>query len=190
MKIKVLLLSNNRSDLLAKTLASITPALNGFDYDLVVVNHSGDILQGRKQLCSYLSDEDYVLSLEDDWLCNEENTNWVSKSIGVLEKYSDIGIIRLRRSNDGQKPEIITSERDGCKLISCWRSGWTSNPHICKRSVYDKLLPVPKKVSNKNGFEQEFAKRYNASGFATAKLSGYRDEGVFIHIGGGRGMNV
>lgn len=191
MKLKVLILSNNRSDLLAHCLSALVRGLNGYSYTLVLVNHDDVIWRGRKVLCSYIDESDtHILSLEDDWLLSQPEGDWLGEAIQAVDQYPDIGLIRLRRAKDGQQPEKLTEERGNITIVKCWRSGWTSNPHLCRREVYDELLPVPEGVLHPNGFEQEWAKRYNFLGYSTAKLNGYRDQGVFVHIGNGRGQNV
>lgn len=186
MRLKVLLLSNNRGDLLAQTLNSVALSLHGFSYTFIVVNHDGNINQGREKLLSHINEADeWLLMLEDDWICNEDNGYWISDAITLLQKNKDVAFIRLRRDGDGQNDVDHVEKRHGIDIVECWRSGFTHNPHICHADLYRKLLPVPMKKN----LEIEFGKRYNELGYKTAKLNQYNKYGVFTHIGGGRGFN-
>ena len=186
MNIKILILSNNRSDLLSHSLSSLVRSIHGYNYTLVIVNHDGNINQGRAKLLSHINEkDDWILSTEDDFLFNHISTTWLSDAIILLQKNPDIGLIRLRRSGDGQRTEKHIETRSGIDIVECWRSGFTHNPHVCSADLYRKLLPVP----DKGHLESEFGKRFNRLKLKTAKLNTYKHYGVATHIGGGRGVN-
>ena len=186
MKIKALILSNNRSDLLSHSLHSLSKILHDRDYELVIVNHSGNINEGRAKLLAHINENDqYILSTEDDFLFNCTDGHFIDIAIKELERNPDVGKIRLRRSGDGQRKEKLIEQRDNLNIVECWRSGFSHNPHICHADLYRKLLPVPER----GHLESEFGKRYNRLNLKTAKLNCYRHEGVATHIGNGRGVN-
>jgi len=110
----------------------------------------------------------YVLTLEDDWACESPGHAWLEQALRILETQHDVGLVRLRRLDDGQcghfkrhrrevalrhhpwsveplPAEIVeTRHVDGepFYVASAEWVNWTHNPTLCRREVRDWLGPL------------------------------------------------
>ncbi|MCO5164803.1 MAG: glycosyltransferase [Planctomycetes bacterium] len=106
----------------------------------------------------------YLLTLEDDWRCLAEGPEWLELAVAVLESQPDVGVVRLRRRDDGQcghfrhhRPEValrhhpwsvvplpdvvetrIVNGQQVYVAAAEWVN-WTHNPTLCRREVREWL---------------------------------------------------
>ena len=91
-------------DFLKESLGEFT------DYEWIELDCTNlTIGKGFNQLVSQVK-TDFVLYAQDDFGFFP-NGNWVEKAINILENRKDIGIIDLRKENDGETPWMV-SKRD------------------------------------------------------------------------------
>lgn len=190
----IAILSSNRKDLLQATINSLLNTITYPHWELVVYNHDGSIGQGWNSLYKRMQGE-YVLMCQDDWFFMEKKWDWLQECIQVLDEVDDLGIIRLRKDNDGQAEESIGKRilfySEEKKLdfkmrdVACVGGGFTLNPFVCKKALIGKLGEVAGKRKIHGLAEMELRDRYKAFGYKTFKLDN-DDGGVCIHIGRGR----
>lgn len=191
--LSIAILSNDdeRLDLLEATIHSLLSTIKYPRYEIIIYKHEGTIGEGW----NYLTDRvngDYVLMCQDDWYfiggatTDKKNEKWIYDAMEVLDNNKDIGIIRLRKSGDGQMLEPLREEHEKHFVIGI---GWFSmNPFLCRREVLEKLGKATTPEFRIGIAEGEIRKRYRDMGYKTAKLK-VRSEGVCIHIGKGRRFN-
>lgn len=107
----------------------------------------------------------YLLTLEDDWACLSPSHGWLDLAVAILDAQPDVGVVRLRRMDDGQcghfkrhrrevalrhhpwsvepfpSDVVETRALDGERFFvagAAW-ANWTHNPTLCRREVRDWL---------------------------------------------------
>lgn len=178
----IAILSSNRFDLLQATINSLINTVTYPYWQLVVLNHNGTIGQGWNKLIDSV-DGEYVLMCQDDWFFIEK-WDWVQQAIDQLDHDPNAGIVRLRKENDGQNPEIVTG-KDLLLRVDCIGGGFSMNPFICKNETIDKIGRCQNIQREKGVAEVELRSRYAGLGLNTYKLDNAA-KGVCIHIGRGR----
>ena len=189
--LSIAILSSGRLDLLEATIHSLLATVKYPRYEMIVYNRNGTIGEGWNHLIGSVRG-DYVLMCQDDWYfiggetTKKNNYEWVDDAIKVLDNNKEVGIIRLRKDNDGQREEVVVEDRGEFSLVKCSAGGFSMNPFICRKDTLDKIGKVKLIGELKRGIaEGELRKRYYKMGYKTAKIN-VRSNGVCIHIGKGR----
>lgn len=112
------------------------------------------------------SSGDYLLTLEDDWGCLASSAEWLQLAVSVLDDCPDVGVVRLRRMDDGQCGHFKRHRREVALRHHPWSieplpavvetrlvrgepvyvasaeyANWTNNPTLVRREVRDWLGP-------------------------------------------------
>ncbi|HET7288693.1 MAG TPA: hypothetical protein VFI71_14525 [Pyrinomonadaceae bacterium] len=120
----------------------------------------------------------YVLHLEDDWECCNEEDSWFHKAVHTIEKYG-VGQVRLRNAKDMVMPvnalsqQKIKWEKFGDSLSIAKNAHFTFNPSLVPAVVMQGLHPCES--------ETDAMHKYAVTQLPVAQLV----PGAFLHIGGG-----
>lgn len=121
-------------------------------------------------------DFDYFILLEDDWLLAEPLNAYIKEMVVLLDKRPDIGCIRLRNiaeqvsMKNRLSGELVKQSLDS-KNIMVGNYHYTTNPHIMRKEVMEKLIPFEHSKIAMN--------RYHDLGLLVGQLQAY----CFTHIG-------
>ena len=121
-------------------------------------------------------DFDYFILLEDDWFLAEPLNHYLLEMVNLLDARPDIGCIRLRNVAEqvSRKNRLsglpVTSTFD-TKHVRVGNYHYTTNPHIMRKEVMEKLLPFEHSIVAMN--------RYHELGLLAGQLNAF----CFSHIG-------
>ncbi|HZV00117.1 MAG TPA: glycosyltransferase, partial [Planctomycetota bacterium] len=190
-RVSIGVVSCNRPDYLRITLASTRASLGAFgtrvewlafdngsapevvrelelaDLNVVVKSQKNLGLAPALDELYRASTGEYVLGLEDDWKCLAATSEWLELAIAILDEHEDVGVVRLRRIDDGQcghatrhapevalrhhpwslkplPPVVETRELNGKRFYVAPSAfaNWTNNPVLCRREVRDWIGPM------------------------------------------------
>lgn len=137
---------------------------------------------------------DYILQLQDDWICNGPN-DYLRLGIKTLEENPEIGLIRYRLGipyiystksfNDGLNEIRIldSNQKDTIKSIYHRKDTflYSDNPHLKRKEVHNKL-GLYKSYKNMSRTEIDFCIRFNNYKlYSVGYIAGFEE--VFEHIG-------
>jgi len=180
--LSIIVLSSDRLDLLESTLLSLLNCITYPHFELIIYNHQDMQDKGWLKLISMIKGK-YVLQTEEDWLYLEKG-DWIQDSIKILDEHPEVGMIRLRRDNDGQTNNTVLRDIEEGYVVNS--SGFSLNPFMMRIEDIQALardLPSPLIGS----FERELQNLFGKScPPCVVKLKGYFQKGVAIHIGWGR----
>ena len=180
--LSIIVLSSDRLDLLDLTLLSLLNCITYPHYELIVYNHQAMQDKGWLKLVSMIRGE-YVLQSEEDWLYTEQG-DWVQQSIKILDINPKVGMIRLRKDDDGQTGNIVSSDIGGGYFVNS--SGFSLNPFIMRTKDIQQLA-IDMANPLVYNFERELQNIFGRScPPGVVKLKGYHQKGVCIHSGWGR----
>jgi len=129
-------------------------------------------------------DPDYILFLEDDWVCVESISKHMYSMTKYMDEHLEVGMMRLRSKEErvstkqrmtGKK---IVWEETGFKNIYVSDAHWTFNPSIVRASTIRDLVPT--------GYGIVAIRDYQKLNMRTAKYDGF----CFVHIGFERAVSV
>lgn len=155
------------------------------DRSLVILpNRNGGINYGINQLWQ-LARGEYILFLENDWLCGHSNERWLELAKNIMDNHNDIGILQVRAIGDPNenwglgKPEFSpwscngrpdVQERkavfDGLDVIFYVAQkriyGINNNPALWRKKMRDELGPMlePELWSDLCHGETEYQERF------------------------------
>ncbi len=135
---------------------------------------------------------DYILQLQDDWLCHGPD-DFIERCLDVFQELPSVGYIRLWEKPDFSVPYDLHLLKNGVKVrvyndssplnsISEHRDYvYSDRPHIKRRSYHDNL-GLYREDLKMNKMEIEFCQRFERqNAIKGAWIEGYGD--IFEHIG-------
>jgi len=121
-------------------------------------------------------DFDYFILLEDDWFLAEPLHHYIYEIVTLLDSRPDVGCIRLRNvAEQVSMKNRLSRKKVELNLTSpnimVGNYHYTTNPHIMRKEVMEKLLPFEHSKVAMN--------RYHALGLLVGQLQAF----CFSHIG-------
>jgi glycosyltransferase involved in cell wall biosynthesis len=163
-----------------------------FDKYLFAKNNEG--MAGNVNKGLNAASGQYVLQLQDDWVCNGPN-DYLVLGINALETFPGIGIIRFRLGTDYLHHNkkfngglnniciIDNDQKDKSTKVNHMKSTflYSDTPHL-KRKILHQDIGLYKSYKNIAKTEIEFCLRFNKNQkYKTAYIKSYEE--VFQHIG-------
>jgi len=145
-----------------------------------------------------LSRGEYILFLENDWVCCGFN-GWLDNAVNFLKEEKDVGILQLRALDDYHgnsglgKPDynpfscmsnIMFKDYDGYRyMLSKFKYPNNNNPAIWRKKIYNILgsMPEPELWSDLRHGETEYEKRWEDYGLMDSYFVAHPQRGIFYH---------
>lgn len=175
-----------RPDLLQITVNSLIPHLSKIpDWDMVILNHSGDQQEGMNKLAE-MWDGEFLLHCQDDWFFFPQpdlRSDWINWGIEILEKYPEVRYIVLRVDSDRDCSTTTVKEVEPNGMI-IKGPGFQLAPFIARTEIVKRVLKVAAENKEDVTFPQKCfhaAQELGLNG-VSAKLKLW-DKGSCVHIG-------